>query len=305
MSSKKLAVFAIYPLPITRYSYPMPKIGGHVSAAKGLYNCFANAKKIGADCVQIFGASPRQWKVNLPTAEIVKKFKQEQKKSGIAPVFLHASYLVNLASPENRLHYGSISHLAEELKIAEVLGAQGLIFHLGSAKESPKAHGIKKLIVGIKAVLEKAPGKAQLIMENTAGGGSKVGAEISEIGEVFWGVKNKRVKVCIDTAHSFEAGVLNDFSKKDLNSFVKLCDKEFGWKNVVALHVNDSMTKYGSHHDRHDNIGAGEIGLEAFRNLAKHSQFNKLPWILEVPGFAGEGPDKKNIEILRKLFVKR
>jgi deoxyribonuclease-4 len=282
----------------------MAKIGAHVSAAGGLHNCFTHAKKIGAECIQIFGVSPRQWQVVMPTDEIVKKFKQEQKKSGVKPVFLHASYLVNLASPENRLHYGSISHLAQELKIAKLLGAQGLIFHLGSAKEGPKEDGIERLISGMKEVLKKVPGKAQLIMENTAGGGNKIGSALEEIGKVFRGVKSSRVKICIDTAHGFEAGVFKDFSKNDLDSFAKKADKEFGVKNIVALHVNDSWSKHDSHHDRHENIGAGEIGLKGFQNLAKHSQFNKLPWILEVPGFGGEGPDKKNIEILKGLFKK-
>ncbi|MBU1895288.1 deoxyribonuclease IV [Patescibacteria group bacterium] len=282
----------------------MSIIGAHVSATNGLQNCFVNAKKIGAECIQIFGTSPRQWKVSLPTEDIIKKFKQAQKKSGISPVFLHASYLINLASPENRLYYGSISHLAEELKIVEVLGAQGLVFHLGSSKDGSKADGIKKIIKGIKEVLAKAPGKAQLIMENTAGGGNKIGAELEDLGKIYKGVNDKRLKICLDTAHGFEAGIFDTFDKSELDLFVKKGNKLFGWKNVVAMHINDSWSKHCSHHDRHENIGEGEIGVDSFQNLAKHSKFNKLPWILEVPGFDGGGPDKKNIKILHGLFNK-
>lgn len=281
----------------------MAIIGAHVSAANGLHNCFARAKKIGAESIQIFGASPRQWHVKMPTEDVVKKFKQTQKKSGVGPVFLHASYLVNLGSPNNKIRFGSIGHLASHLEIAKMLGVQGLIFHPGSAKDGSRKKAIESVIRGMKQVLEKVPGTTQLILENTAGGGGKLGGKMEELGKIIKGVDNRRVKACIDTAHGFEAGVFKKFNLQELNAFVKKCDKAFGWKKIVALHINDSKSKSGSHHDIHANIGEGEIGLEGFKNLAKHSKFNKLPWILEVPGFDGNGPDKKNIEILRGLFA--
>jgi len=282
----------------------MPKIGAHVSAAGGLFNCFANAKKIGAECLQIFGSAPQQWKTIVPSLEMVAKFKLEQKKTKIKSVFLHASYLINLASPIDKLHYGSISHLADELKIAEVLKAQGLVFHLGSAKGSTKEEGTKRLIVGIKETLKKTPGKALLIMENSAGGGDKIGTSLEEIGAIYQAVNSLRLKICLDTAHGFEAGMFEKFSLTELTAFVKKADKLFGWKNVVALHTNDSQTKFNSHHDRHANIGEGCIGLTAFNNLANHAKFNRLPWILEVPGFDNHGPDKRNVDILRGLLTK-
>lgn len=283
----------------------MPILGAHVSAAAGLWKCFGRAKKIGAKTIQIFGSSPQQWKTKIPTEAEIKKFKKIHKESGIDPVFLHASYLVNLASPDNRIRYGSIKILSDHLSIAELLGIKGLIFHIGSATGGiKKSDAMKKVIKGIKMVLKEVPGKSQLIMENTAGGGNKIGDEMRELGEIYQGVKSERLKVCIDTAHGLEAGVFKTFSKTELDKFVNKCKKEFGWKNVVALHINDSKTKYKSHHDRHANIGEGEIGIKGFKNLVVNKFFNKLPWILEVPGFDNKGPDKRNIEILKGLINK-
>jgi len=282
----------------------MPIIGAHVSSAGGVFNCFANAQKIGAECLQIFGASPQQWQVKLPELATIEKFKAERKKSKINPVFLHASYLVNLGSPDNRIFYGSVKNLVEHYKIANSLGADGLIFHTGSAKGGTKETAISHVAKGIKLVLAEVKGKSALILENSSGGGDKIGVTIEEIGEICQAVDSPRLKICLDTAHGFEAGIFEKFSVEELDLFVKKCDKLFGWKNVVAMHINDSKTKHLSNHDRHANIGEGYIGLEAFRNLALHKSFNKLPWILEVPGFDNNGPDRRNIEILSTLLTK-
>lgn len=280
----------------------MPKIGAHVSAAGGLYNCFDKAKKIGAACLQIFGASPRQWQVLLPSLEAIKEYKKRERASKLGPVFLHGPYLANIGTVENnRLWHGSARALADHLKIADLLGAQGLIFHIGSVKGGgDRKAGIKQVAKGIKQILAAVPGKTQLIMENAAGGGGKLGALPEEIGAIIQLVGDPRVKVCIDTQHAFAAGVL-DYTTAGIAAFVKKCDRVFGWKNIVAIHANDSKSEAGSHFDRHENIGEGKIGLEGFVNLSQNKHFASLPWILEVPGFADEGPDKRNVEILKRV----
>ena len=299
----------------------MPIIGAHVSAAGGLHQAIENANKIGADCIQIFGASPRAYEVKIPAAEEVKKYKAALKQSKIGPVFLHAAYLVNLASPNSYVRRQSVKNLAGHLKIAEMIGAQGLIFHIGSGKDSSRAEAINKTVVGIKEVLKKVSGKTQLIMENTAGGGNSIGDTAEEIGAVLKKVKSTRVypvksrlagilpkaklfdrvKVCIDTAHAFEAGVINEYTPANVKKFLNELDKQIGLANIVAFHVNDSKTLAGSHHDRHENIGQGHIGLAGFKNLARDKRMKNMPWILEVPGFKDEGPDKRNVEILKKI----
>lgn len=281
--------------------YSMPIIGAHVSAAGGIYTCFANAKNIGAKAIQIFGASPRGWKATMPTPDVIVQYKTEEQKSGVHPVFLHAAYLVNLGTPNSKLWHASVTSLINHLKIAEALGAQGLIFHIGSSNGESKEKGIERVAKGMKRVLAAVPGESQLIMENGAGGGSKIGGTPEEIGSIWHVLSDARVKVCFDTQHAFAAGVMASYSKEEVDLLAERCDKAFGLSNIVALHVNDSKSISGSYHDRHENIGEGAIGMHGFKALAEHPYFGKLPWILEVPGFAGTGPDKKNIEILKKI----
>ncbi len=280
----------------------MPIIGAHVSAAGGLYHVFENAKNINAQALQIFGASPRQWKANLPTAEILKKYHDAREKAGNPPVFLHAAYLVNLGSTDKELYKKSLENLATHLQIAELLKAEGLIYHIGSCKNSTTEKSFQLVADGMLKVLEKVPGNAHLIMENSAGGGDKIGTTLEEIGEIFHLANHPRIKVCIDTAHAFATGLLEKFTPAELEKFTKTAEKSFGLENLTVLHINDSKVPFNCKKDRHENLGEGHIGLQAFQNLAQHKYLGQLPWLLEVPGFDNQGPDKKNIEIANSLF---
>ena len=279
-----------------------PLIGAHVAAAGGLYHAIENAKAIGAEAIQIFGASPRQWYAKVPSDADVRKYAELLKESGVGAVYLHGAYLVNLASPDEGLRAKSIKNMTEHLKIAARIEADGLIFHVGSGKDMPKTEAIKKILSGMKAILKAVPGKVMLVMENTAGGGQKIGSNPLEYGEIMSVLDSNRVKVCIDTAHSFEAGLIEEYTSPNIKRFLDEWDREVGLENVVALHVNDSKTVFNSHHDRHENIGEGYIGLQGFKNLAKEKRLNHTAWLLEVPGFDNEGPDKKNVDILKACF---
>jgi len=281
-----------------------PKIGAHVSAAGGLYNVIENAKNIGAECIQIFGASPRQWYAKMPAKETVERFKSEIEKSKIGPVYLHASYLVNLATPMRGLLKKSIKSLTDHLAICSQIGAEGLIFHVGSGKDTIKKAALDQEILAMKKVLKGVPGSAQLIMENTAGGGKKIGT-VEDIAYLHKKVSSPRVKVCIDTAHAFESGMIEEYNPAEVKKLFDTWDEALGMENITVLHVNDSKTKSGSCHDRHENIGKGHIGLNGFKALAKEKRLKDKAWILEVPGFKGNGPDKKNVDILKSLFNQR
>lgn len=276
-------------------------IGAHVSAAGGLSNAVANAQTIGVNCLQIFGASPRQWTAKQPSPEEIKKYQAALSAAGLGPVFLHAAYLVNLGSPNSNLRKKSVESLTAHLKITNAIGAEGLIFHVGSSKGTPPEKAVKFIIEGVKQVLKNIPGNSKLILENDAGGGAKVG-DLKQIGQIIKTVKSSRLGVCYDTAHGFESGLINEYTPAKIKTFLKEFDRLIGLKHLIALHVNDSKTAAGSHHDRHANIGEGFIGLAGFRHLAKVPALRRLPWILEVPGFDGNGPDQKNIDILKKLF---
>lgn len=280
----------------------MSCIGGHVSVAGGLLNGIEKAKKIGAKTIQIFGASPRQWACRMPNPEAVQNFLEAIKKSNIESVFLHAPYLVNLGTPNDEQWLKSVKVLIEHMHIAELIHAQGLIFHVGSFNETTRTKGLARASKAMKLVLKHAPGKAQLIMENSAGGPNKIGSSFDDLAELSSKVKSARVSVCLDTAHAFEAGIIKAYTPKLIKDLFDDFDQKIGLEKLVVLHVNDSKTAFNSHHDRHDNIGEGYIGLEGFRNLAKEKRVREKPWILEVPGFDKHGPDKRNIQLLESCF---
>lgn len=262
-----------------------------------------NANRIGAQALQIFGASPRQWQAKIPEKIEVSKYQAELKKYKLGPVFLHAAYLVNLASPDEMIRAKSIMSLTAHLKISEAIGAEGLIFHVGSGKEAPKEEAMSHIIEGVKKVLKEVPGQAKIILENSAGGGQKLGSNAKEVGQLLEKINSPRAKVCFDTAHAFEAGIIESYSPENIKKLFDEWDRGVGLENFAALHVNDSKTAFNSHNDRHENLGEGFIGLNGFKNLAKEKRINILPWLLEVPGFDNLGPDKENVEILKKCFV--
>lgn len=278
----------------------MPIIGAHVSAAGGHANAFANAARIGAEAIQIFGASPRQWAVTLPSPLQAEAFRAAWKQSEVKEVYLHAPYLINIADASATAREKSISALSSHLMIAKLLGANGLIFHIGSSKDLAREEAYDTIVSAMKKVLGSVPGDTRLIIENSAGGGNKIGSSPQEIGELIKRLASPRVRVCIDTAHTFEAGLIEKYTPENITTFFDECDAAFGTEKIVALHVNDSKTAFNSHHDRHENIGQGHIGIEGFRNLAKEKRIEKLPWLLEVPGFDDTGPDKKNIDLLKE-----
>ncbi len=280
-----------------------PIIGAHVSTAGGLYMAAQNANRIGAKALQIFGASPRQWQAKIPEKIEIEKYQAEIKKYKLGPVFLHAAYLVNLASPDEMIRAKSLMSLTAHLKIAEVIGAEGLIFHIGSGKEASKEEAMDHIVEGVKKVLKEVPGQAKIILENSAGGGQKLGSNAKEVGRLLGKINSPRAKVCFDTAHAFEAGIIESYSPENIKKLFNEWDREVGLENLAVLHVNDSKTAFNSHNDRHENLGEGFIGLAGFKNLAKEKRITNLPWLLEVPGFANLGPDKNNVEILKNCFV--
>lgn len=277
-----------------------PLLGAHISAAGGLLFAIGRAAEMGAECMQIFGGSPHQWAAKLPAPEIAAQFKMGIKEHRIGAVFLHGAYLVNLASQIPDLRAKSVQSLTTHLKIADAIGANGLIFHMGGAQDREK--GIRRTVEGIHEVLKNVPGKTQLVMENSAGGGMKLGGVIADLEAIFKGAASNRLKVCIDTAHTFGAGLIDSFSKGEVTKLIDNLDAAVGIENVVAMHINDSKAAAHTHIDRHENLGHGKIGLSGFQNLANEKRLSHIAWMLEVPGMAGTGPDKENLDILKGLF---
>ncbi|HTY40008.1 MAG TPA: deoxyribonuclease IV, partial [Candidatus Paceibacterota bacterium] len=237
-------------------------------------------------------------------------FRSSARQAGLKAVFVHASYLVNLGTSDGALWKKSVALLTATMKAAADIGAAGVIVHLGSGEAGLfRTQSMERAVAGVKQVLRHAPtrsgagrkGEPYFIIENAAGGGEKLGRDLGEIAMILKMIGSKRVGVCFDTAHAFEAGVVESYSKENIARLAAEIKKTVGWERLLAIHANDSKTAFNSKHDLHENIGKGYIGAAAFRNLLAHKGFQDVPFLLEVPGADGNGPDKKNVDLLKEL----
>ena len=277
------------------------KIGSHVSTAGGLDNAIPNGQEIGAETIQIFGSPPQGWRYKPHPQERIEAFKEKAQSASISPVFLHGVYLINLGT-ENEENLGkAIDSLVAHMTLVAQIEASGVIFHLGSHKGRGFDGVLSQVVSSMNIVLEKTPEESWLIIENAAGMGNHIGASFAEIGTVMGELSNDRVKCCLDTAHTFAAGY--DITNRDgIEEAMSEFDKEIGFKNLVAVHANDSKIPLGGGVDRHENIGEGHMGREGFQVIMSHPAFRDVPFLLEVPGFEKTGPDRKNIDILHSIF---
>jgi deoxyribonuclease-4 len=276
------------------------KVGAHVSTAGGLANAFDRALEIGAEAIQIFGAPPQSWRVTEHSDADVERFRARMAETGIEPAFIHAAYLINLGTPDATLLTRSLGSLKFGLGLCSRIGAAGVIFHVGSHKGRGFDAVRDQIVESVLAVLEATPDDATLVLENSAGMGGSVGSKFTELGAIMRGADSPRVKVCLDTQHSYAAGY-DVASREGLEATVEEFEREVGLDALVAVHANDSKIPLGGGVDRHENIGEGEIGREGFLAIMGHRAFRGVPFLLEVPGFEKTGPDKANVDILREL----
>ncbi len=274
------------------------KLGAHQSISGGYQQALKRISNIGGNCLQIFSSSPRGWNFAKPTEDEINQFIELKKKMMIDPVYFHATYLINLADDSRIGHMSKLS-LITELNLASKLNVKGSIVHLGSFKDQRSNIKYQKLISNIKETLEKTPKDTLFIIENA--GNRKIGQTLEEISQIVKDVNNSRVRICFDTCHLFSNGYrFNNNDELDL-FFTKLAKLKI--VNIVELwHVNDSRDEFDSGHDRHDNIGSGKMNIEEFKTLLNHSKTKNFPFIIETPGFDGNGPDKKNLDILKSLI---
>ena len=276
------------------------KIGAHVSTSGGISKAVARGQKIGCEAIQIFGSSPQTWAFKPVPGEQIELFKQGLADAGIGPVFLHAIYLINLGTPDKEKLKKGIDSLANYMKLAADLGATGVIFHPGSHGGRGYEAVLPQTVEAIKIVLDTAPEGPVLAVENMAGMGQHIGAKFDEPGGILDAVDSPRLKICLDTQHSFAAGY--DLANPEgIQAMLDELDAGPGSANVAAVHANDSKRVCGSGVDRHDNIGEGFIGEEGFAAIMANPAFADVPFLLEVPGFEGNGPDQQNMDILKRI----
>lgn len=276
-------------------------LGAHLSISGGYDKALVSIAKIGGNCLQIFSASPRSWGKLNPSTEQISDFLKLKSKLQISPVVFHASYLINLADID-RVGILSVQTLISELHLASKMKIMGSVVHLGSYKDDKTSQKESGLIKNINHILAQTPDDTYLIIENA--GTRKIGLMFEEIATIIKSTNTKyrrRLKVCLDTCHLFAAGYNFSTSIK-LDKFLQKFDKLIGLERLAVIHLNDAKDDLGSLRDRHENIGQGKIGLEAFRSLLNHPRLKNLPFIIETPGFDKNGPDRKNLEILKNLL---
>ena len=280
----------------------MVKIGAHVSTSGVLDKCLDRACDIGAEAIQVFASGPQSWGPGTHTDEAIDKLRRRADECGIAPMFLHGIYLVNLASADSAMVGRSVGSLKQYMKFCARSGALGVIFHVGSHKGSGFEGALAQVAESIERVLVDTPEETWLILENSAGQGGSIGSTFAELGAIIRAVDSPRVKVCLDTCHCYAAGY--DLKTPDgVSAAMEEFDREVGLDRLVAVHANDCKAGLGSGLDRHENIGQGHLGEDGFRAILGNLAFCDLPFILEVPGIAGNGPDRENVEVLRRLAI--
>jgi len=277
------------------------RIGAHVSSAGGLDKAVDRAVALGAEALQIFGSPPQGWALKPHPAETVRAFREKAAAAGLADaVFLHGVYLVNLATEnETNLERG-IGSLVFYLELAGQIGAQGVIFHVGSHKGAGFEAVLPQITAAIGETLRRADNEAWLIIENNAGQGNQVGGNFHEIRRIMESVASPRIRVCLDTQHALASGY-DMASETGVAATMEEFRREIGFDNLVAVHANDSKTPLGAGTDRHENIGDGYIGYQGFRHIVRHRAFRDVPFLLEVPGVARQGPDLENMGRLTSM----
>jgi deoxyribonuclease-4 len=277
-------------------------LGVHVSGAGKIYESLNRAHDLGCNTMQIFARNPQQWQGKPLDDADVEEFKIRRNKFKINPIFIHISYLINLASPNPKLYGGSIHAYIKDMQEAERLKADYIVTHMGSHKDTSEDAGIKRLIIALNKILDNTlQSKVGILLENTSGSGSWLGYKFEHQKNIIAGLKKKsRVGLCLDTAHAYLAGY--DLSTKEgLGSILDEIERLVGIKLIKLIHLNDAYGALASHHDRHDHIGQGSIGMEGMRRIINHPKLRNIPMILETPKDEPSS-DAMNLKLVRKLF---
>jgi deoxyribonuclease-4 len=281
------------------------RIGIHTSTSGALYNAAAKAIELGANCFQIFSGSPRTWAAPAPNPDACAKMAALRAEHNLAPLVIHANYLINLCSTDASNRPKSVTAFRGELQRAVTIGAEYVVVHPGSATGCEnRDSAINSFAEGLAAASDGLPtGNLAILLENTAGHGNLLGGALSDL-RAIRDLAAPHVKFpigyCLDTCHSFAAGY-EITTDKGLKAFIAEAEELLGLENVPVFHANDSKGALGSHLDRHANIGEGYIGIEGFRRILNARALRDKAFILETP-IDNEGDDQRNVDALWSLI---
>ncbi|HEX3558642.1 MAG TPA: deoxyribonuclease IV [Pyrinomonadaceae bacterium] len=277
-----------------------PRIGFHAPIGGGLQSALLKAQSLGAETVQIFSRNPRGWKARPLDAEEVENFMRLRRETGISPVVIHANYLINLAAADAGVREKSVASFREEVERGQLLGADYLVVHPGSARGACEADGLRTCAESLNAACEGLElGAFRILLENTAGQGQCIGHRFEHLREIAERCPGLNLGVCLDTAHAFTAGY--DIREEDgLAAALDSLDRNVGLAEVRAVHFNDSKAVYNSRVDRHWHLGLGHIGAAALRRVARDPRLSHAAFLLETPQDE-LGDDARNLALLRSF----
>lgn len=278
-------------------------IGAHLSTAGGVDKSFKRAEELDCTAFQIFTKSNRQWRAKDLKPEEVERYHTRQAETGIAPVVCHASYLLNLGTPDDALWHKSIDALVVELERCEQLGIPGLVLHPGAHVKSGVEAGVARVAQGLDVAHSRLPDlRCRVALEITAGQGTTLGSTFEELAAIINAcTQSDRLAVCFDTCHALAAGY--EFrTPQSYAAMIEQFDAIIGLNRLAVFHVNDSQKDVGSHVDRHDHIGEGCIGLEPFGYFLNDSRFAQIPFLLETPVKDDPGDNQRNLAKLRSVI---
>ena len=273
------------------------KLGAHLPTSKGFSAALVQAQELNLDCLQLFSKTPRQWKAKPLDAKIVATWRDDWAASGLGPLVVHDSYLINLAAPVTETLEKSIAAMVDEIERAELLNTDYLVTHCGAHLKSGEDVGVTQLAKSLVECLEKTPdARVKIALEITAGQGTCLGGPFDHIGAVLKEVNSDRLAVCFDTCHAWAAG--HDLVD-NLDGVMADFEAQIGFDKLAVIHLNDAKGALGSHLDRHDHLGEGNLGEDAIAAFINHPKLQGLPFILETPETEERIAD--NVAMARRL----
>jgi deoxyribonuclease-4 len=288
-----------------------PRIGAHLPLGAGMVRAALRAAEIGASAIQVFADNPTAWKRRDAPPRALPAFRETLAAHGVAPVVIHAAYLVNLAGPEREFAAKSRVVLEAELRAAPGYGARFVNVHTGSHRDTSVGAGIRRIARALARTLEAVddgPDAAMVVLENSAGGGWAIGSTVGELARIAdaaakLGVPEHRLGFCLDAAHAWGAGIRLD-EPRAIDRVLEAFERRIGLRRLVLVHFNDSKSEAGSHHDRHEHLGGGRIGEVGLGHLIRHPGLQRAAFIMETPGM-DQGYDLVNVARARDLLAGR
>jgi deoxyribonuclease-4 len=275
-------------------------IGAHLSSSGGIHTAVDRAEAVGAESLQVFTQSPRTWRPTNHDPATFERFRERRAEVGLKGVLCHALYLCNLAAPDDAVYEKSVAAMRNTMQVGCAIGADAVVFHVGSHLGSGFEHGLERVLPAMEQVLDLCNDQTWLLMENSAGTGGTIGRSIDELATIYERLdRHPRLGVCLDSCHLYASGVdVTDATQ--LDALLDEVETSIGLDRLRALHVNDSATPLGSNRDRHANIGEGLLG-EQLGIFLGNARLQGLPAVIETAGPDKRGPDANEVRKAKEI----